>query len=243
MGQLTVGILFFKSPRPPGWLVEIGVRHWPHRFPSCGLNQLWLLAPLFLSLLSLSLSLLATDARFVLFIVFCFTLLPYPFFSLSLSRPSFYLSLSFSLSLSHAPSIRPCLLLDIPDRNIVRMSRRRGTREIVLCIERNLHHVVSLSPSLTLFIWEFSLPPLAVDFPAPTISLSPPLYKNRRDHDRLLSSFHSSIYRGGEAAAAAAEGSTMIPEIPSFVPLSLKTKEKKRLEWIFIAFYDSELII
>lgn len=57
MGQLTVGILFFKSPRPTGWLGKIGVRHWPHRFPSCGLNQLWLLASLSLSLvLSLSFS-------------------------------------------------------------------------------------------------------------------------------------------------------------------------------------------
>lgn len=50
MGQLTVGILFFKSPRPTGWLGKIGVRHWPHRFPSCGLNQLWLLASLSFSL-------------------------------------------------------------------------------------------------------------------------------------------------------------------------------------------------
>lgn len=55
MGQLTVGILFFKSPRPTGWLGEIGVRHWPHRFPSCGLNQLWLL-PSLSPLLSFSLS-------------------------------------------------------------------------------------------------------------------------------------------------------------------------------------------
>ena len=115
MGQLTVGILFFKSPRPPGWLGEIGVRHWPHRFPSCGLNQLWLLAPLFLSppltlslsfshwlfhYLALSFSFRATDARIVLFILFCFTSV--------LLQSSLSLSLPFSLWKSSSSSFIGC---------------------------------------------------------------------------------------------------------------------------------------
>ena len=87
MGQLTVGILFFKSPRPTGWLGEIGVRHWPHRFPSCGLNQLWLLPSL-----SLSFSL-----SFFLF---------WPSVSLP---PSFFLRL-LVLFLSFSPSFFPFLV-------------------------------------------------------------------------------------------------------------------------------------
>lgn len=100
MGQLTVGILFFKSPRPTGWLGKIGVRHWPHRFPSCGLNQLWLLA-------SLSHSLLFSISPSTSLSLSIFFLFPFPH-----SRLYLFLACPRSLSFADVPlaSASACLI-------------------------------------------------------------------------------------------------------------------------------------
>lgn len=111
MGQLTVGILFFKSPRPTGWLGEIGVRHWPHRFPSCGLNQLWLLASLSLSL-SFPLSVLSRLCLFLSAFSFSFSfhvhIHLYLYLLLAHSR------FSFTLCLLHLVLLVSSLSFDTP---------------------------------------------------------------------------------------------------------------------------------
>jgi len=140
MGQLTVGILFFKSPRPTGWLGEIGVRHWPHRFPSCGLNQLWLLASLSLSF-SLHHSLSPSSLARVSF--------SRCFLSLSLSTYAYiYASIFFPRSLaflfhSLPPSSRASLSLSFP-LFLPIPSRTRTTYTFYFIPFRRSHHAFNI---------------------------------------------------------------------------------------------------